>query len=131
MGNSTRIGSGNTYGTVIAYTCPHGYYIGRSSESTYTGTRDVTATVHCQADKTWSAEPDDCLSSCKNSSLNNVVFCVSLLTTVLNSVFFNSIITTHVHKNLSRGGKVYEHQSLNYEYNVLSHICTVITSKSM
>ena len=64
MGNSTRIGSGNTYGTVIAYTCPHGYYIGRSSESTYTGTRDVTATVHCQADKTWSAEPDDCLSEC-------------------------------------------------------------------
>ena len=78
VGNSTRIGSGNTYGTVIAYTCPHGYYIGRSSESTYTGTRDVTATVHCQADKTWSAEPDDCLSAYKIifNSLENVYFCL-------------------------------------------------------
>ena len=60
VGNSTRIGSGSSFGSVVVYTCPRGYYMGSTSEATFTGSRISTATIHCQADAQWSSQPDNC-----------------------------------------------------------------------
>lgn len=63
VGNSTRIGDGRHYGAVIAYTCPHGYYINGTGDTSFIDhTCDSSATVHCQADGSWSHEPAACLS---------------------------------------------------------------------
>ena len=60
VGNATRIGSRSSFGSVVVFTCPRGYYMGRSSEATFEGGRVSTATVHCQADAQWSHVPDNC-----------------------------------------------------------------------
>ena len=66
VNNATRIVSGSTFGSVVVYTCPRGYYMGNTSDATFTGRRISTATVHCQANAQWSSQPDDCYSSCEN-----------------------------------------------------------------
>ena len=60
VGNATRIGSGSSYGSVVVFTCPRGYYMGHTSEATFSGSRVSTQTVHCQADTQWSNIPENC-----------------------------------------------------------------------
>ena len=65
VGNSTRLGHTTTYGAVIVYTCPNGYYINNTGPSSYlNSSADSSATIHCRADGSWSHEPEACLSMC-------------------------------------------------------------------
>ena len=61
VGNATQIATGISYGSVVVFTCPRGYFMGRTSEATFEGSRVSTATIHCQADALWSDEPENCL----------------------------------------------------------------------
>ena len=105
VGNATRIASGSTYGSVVVFTCPRGYFMGRTGEATFEGSRVSTATIHCQADALWSDEPDNCQSISIILTLRKFAMDGDIL---LNIMTFSRALQSAV--NMERHG----HQHVDY-----------------